>query len=638
MGAMLPATPMSVQLKRLPGAILVLLWSAVALVACVPEPTRRAPPPTQGLESRALDAVEAGDARQAAELYERLAEQAQGTARADYLLAAARQRLAANELAAADQRLTMAAAQASAQQRITILLLQAELARRLGQPAVALARLAELPTPRPPAVQPEALAVAGQALFALDRATEAVATLAERETLLTRPADVLANQRLIWDGLAVTTVSETPAPTDDSVLAGWLALHSAATMARSDPFSLPPALNQWRAGYPGHPANRFLIDDLLLNAQLMSSYPGQVALLLPLSGRQQVAARAVRDGLLAAHLATSGEARPELRVYDTSRLGPAQAYFQAEQDGADFIIGPLLKTAVEAVMGAAGRVGTLTLNFAAPELETPPGLFQFSLAPEDEAAEVARRAIAEGQTQGVALVANNDWGIRVLTSFRNEFEALGGKLLEFKGYDPASQDFSGAITSLLQLDQSNQRWRRLSANLGGTVEFQPRRRQDIDLIFLAAEAPAARLLRPQLRFHYAQDIPTYATSGVYAPGDGRSNRDLSGVRFPDIPWLVAPDASAAELQTTIETYWPKSGPRLIRLYAMGHDAYRMIPLLFNQGDMLSLRWEGLSGQLTVDARGRIHRRLAWAQFRAGKLVPFEPLSELDDMESTTGTP
>jgi outer membrane PBP1 activator LpoA protein len=629
MGVMLPATRLLKQVARPSSLILAaLLWG------CAPEPTVRPPPPDPSLEPRALDAAEAGDSRLAAQLYERLAEQSSGSARVDFLLAAARQHLAGDDLEAAAARLEMARSPMTAGQSMSLALLQADLALRRDQPELTLTRLEELPEPPPTGLRPDALGLKGQAQLALGRFVEGIATLVEREAFLARPEDVLATQRIIWAGLAAMPLSESPAVVGDPVMEGWLALQPTAAAARGNPFILQRALEDWSARFPGHPAGRMLLDDLLLNAQLMTRYPAQIALLLPLSGRQQAAATAVRDGLVAAYLSAAVASRPQLRIYDTTLLGPTEAYLQAEQDGADFIVGPLLKSAVEAVLSNAGRVATLTLNMAGPEQATPPNLFQFALAPEDEAAQVARRAIADGQTRALALIANSDWGIRVLTSFRNEFENLGGTLLEFKGFDPRGQDFSAAITALLQLDQSNQRQRRLAANLGQPLEFQPRRRQDVDLIFLAAAAPAARLLRPQLRFHYAGDLPTYATSEVYAPGDRRSNRDLNGIRFPAMPWLVNPDDAAANLRQAIEGYWPQRGARLIRLYAMGFDAYRLLPLLYNdEGGELSLRLEGLSGLLTKDPRGRIHRELAWAEFRAGQLAPAENLTESDDLET-----
>ena len=42
----------------------------------------------------------------------------------------------------------------------------------------------------------------------------------------------------------------------------------------------------------------------------------------------------------------------------------------------------------------------------------------------------AQRALNDGFERGVALVPNNDWGRRLLTSFTTEFEGLGGTLLD----------------------------------------------------------------------------------------------------------------------------------------------------------------------------------------------------------------
>ena len=89
------------------------------------------------------------------------------------------------------------------------------------------------------------------------------------------------------------------------------------------------------------------------------------------------------------------------------------------------------------------------------------------------------------------------------------------------------------IEGLMALTQSVQRYQRLRANIGGPLQFDPRRRQDADFVFLAANANAGRLLKSQLKFHYAGDLPVYSTSFIYSM-DGRSDADLNGVMFADI--------------------------------------------------------------------------------------------------------
>ena len=145
------------------------------------------------------------------------------------------------------------------------------------------------------------------------------------------------------------------------------------------------------------------------------------------------------------------------------------------------------------------------------------------------------RAIGDGHTRSVALVPNNDWGRRVLSAFATEFEQLGGTLLDYRSYTPANQDFSRTIEDLMALSGSVQRYQRLRANIGAPLQFDPRRRQDTDFIFLAADAAAGRLLKSQLKFHYSGDIPAYSTSSIFEL-DGRSNSDLNGIMFADAPW------------------------------------------------------------------------------------------------------
>ena len=87
-----------------------------------------------------------------------------------------------------------------------------------------------------------------------------------------------------------------------------------------------------------------------------------------------------------------------------------------------------------------------------------------------------------------------------------------------------------------------------------------------------------RSLRPTLRFYLADDLPVYATSDIFEP-DAQANNDLDGVIFPDMPWVISPDAVSTELRTALSRYWPVRARGRGRLYAFGFDAYRIVPLL-----------------------------------------------------------
>ena len=350
----------------------------------------------------------------------------------------------------------------------------------------------------------------------------------------------------------------------------------------------------------------------------------RVALLLPLTGPQRQAAIAIQDGFLAAHLGQSEEGtrgRPALHIYDTGLLGAREAHVAARDEGAEYIVGPLLKPELEAIMDSVGSTPTLALN-TLENGRSAPGFYQFALAPEDEASQVARYAVANGALNAVALIPRNDWGNRLLGSFRAQLETLGGQLLQIRTYEPTGQDFSTAITTVLNIDKSDQRRQQLGVDLGIPLEFESRRRQDVDAIFVAADAGTGRLLAPQLRFYFAGDLPTYATSAIYE--SSRQNGDLNGLLFADTPWVLADDAAPPTLAATLQRYWPqRSSAQWTRFYGFGFDAYRLMFALHEQPDTLS-SFAALSGELSLDESGRVRRELPLAQFRGGVPVAVEP--------------
>lgn len=452
----------------------------------------------------------------------------------------------------------------------------------------------------------------------------AVELMTQREIWLRDRRSIEQNRKRLWQGLLVSDprlLREGAEQALDPDVQAWLQIGSLAASTGQQGIGWTNGAVRWRETHPTHPAI-VVIDTLQLPAELSLDYPRQIALLLPLSGQTAPAGNAVQNGFFGAYFSTvSGLEDPQtVRVYDVAREGGASAaYATAVADGAEFVIGPLLRSSVnELANDILVPVPVLTLNYLPDDTLAPPGLYQFALAPEDEARSAAERALADGHTRAVALVPNNDWGRRLLSSFTTEFEAQGGSLLDYRTYTPGIQDFSDTIEDLMALSGSVRRWQRLRANIGGPLQFDPRRRQDSELIFLAADAPAGRLLKSQLKFHYSGDLPVYSTSSINAM-DGRSNSDLNGIMFADTPWTIAPQSWIENLPPLYGEFWPEER-RLGRLHAMGYDAYQLIAALFaaRTGPMQEI--DGATGKLYLDHDGRVRRRLAWAQFQRGEPV------------------
>jgi outer membrane PBP1 activator LpoA protein len=341
-----------------------------------------------------------------------------------------------------------------------------------------------------------------------------------------------------------------------------------------------------------------------------------IALLLPVTGRNAAAAVSVRNGFLAAYYQAPVAQRLRVRIYDTGTQSVADALSRAAGAGAELVVGPLTREEVIAAAQYANpRPPLLALNFLPPETPAPARFYQYALSPEDEARLVARRVVADHHRRGIAIVPAGDWGTRVLAAFRQELESGGGELIATATIDPARTDYSEAVTQTLGISESQARYRRLEGTLGTKLQFEPRRRGDIGFIFCPAPANTERLLRPQLRYHFAGDIPTYATSSAFEP-DVRANQDLDGLMFPDMPWMLGGNLADAVRAATRDA-WPNSGLQRSRLFAFGFDAYRLAVALRNaRGDV---NVDGLTGRLSFDPERRIRRALAWAQLHDGEL-------------------
>ena len=290
--------------------------------------------------------------------------------------------------------------------------------------------------------------------------------------------------------------------------------------------------------------------------------------------------------------------------YDSSRLTSLDDFYRkAQADGVQLVVGPLEKPLVKQLNARAQLpITTLALNYS-EGAQGPAQLFQFGLAAEDEAREVARRARADGLTRAGAMVPQGEWGNRVLNAFRQEWEANGGTLVGVEHIDKPVT-LAQQVADLVQLRK-------------GGNSSEPSRRQDMQFIFLAATPQQAQQIKPTLNYQYAGDLPVYATSHVFsASGDQNQYNDMNGIRFCETPWLLNP---SNPLRQQVSAQWPQANGSLGRLYAMGVDAYRLTPSLGQLKALPDSRIDGLSGSLSMSQSQRIERQLPWAEFVNGQV-------------------
>lgn len=468
-------------------------------------------------------------------------------------------------------------------------------------------------------------------LFAL--LGESINSVVERvalSPLLSTEEERMANKDAIWQSLmtipkpelqALSTGSDRSV-SDSSVLQGWIELAILSKNDASDLERQQATINDWMERRPRHPASARLPSDLQLLKQLVEEQPRQVALLLPLNGDYERAGKAVRDGFLAAYYDAKnrGSRTPQIRIFDTNQDEFNAVYDLAIQDGAELIIGPLRPENLDDLhLRPDLPVPTLALNYAANPFGLPAQLYQFSFEVEDEARQVANRAWLEGHRYAMVLVPQTERGQRHARAFKETWEDLGGTVVD-QSYYSDQQDYSGVVESALLVDESKERTRDLRRLLGGDIKFEaPRRRQDVDLVFMVADASAAQLLKPTLAFHYAADLPVYSTGSVFSASDStRTSRDLNGIRFITLPWYFDADN---EVKRAVDEYAEPSSA-YTRLYAMGVDAYRLYPRLQQLEQVKGTRFYGQTGVLALTPEGKIQREQVWAHIVNGEAKPL----------------
>lgn len=324
-----------------------------------------------------------------------------------------------------------------------------------------------------------------------------------------------------------------------------------------------------------------------------------IGVLLPSKGPHAAAAKVIKEGFLAAHYSQAQpENTPKVTFYDT---GDGQtiraAYAKALEEHITFMVGPLTKSEVQTMTTMPLNIPVLALNTIAEGISLPQNLYQFGLMPEDEALAVAEHAIGQGHSKALILAPNTAWGHRLTKVFQEIWTSRGGRMVDMRFFKPGQE--SDAIRALLRVK--------------GTT-----RRQDADMLFLAAPNPeTARQIKPLLNFYFGETLPVFSTSAIY---NGTllpiQDKDLNGVRFCDMPWVLQHSVSAQATHERLEKLW-HSVTHSPRYFALGMDAYQLAITLGDSSRSHTRTFEGFTGDLQVNAYHRVQRKLICVKFENG---------------------
>jgi hypothetical protein len=388
-------------------------------------------------------------------------------------------------------------------------------------------------------------------------------------------------------------------PKEDQLLAGWLALAHIQREDAGNGARMAADVQSWRSRYAAHPANRYMPSELLAAAPANGGRLQRIALLLPLSGKWGAAGQAFRDGFMSMHYQqmSGGGGAPQVDLVDTSASPDIlNTYQQAVTQGAQLVIGPLEKEQVQTLANQATLpVPTLALNSLVQEQRTADSLYQFSLNPDDDVAQVATAAAANRFRRALVIAPQGERGERLAQAFVKPWQQSGGEVTQMR-YAAGTGNYSAAIADALGVDLASGQMR-----AGKTLP---------EMVYFSGSGSDAAAVMDALQRNGGKDLPVYATAEVL---DGRVDVRTNGLRVCVSPWLV----NAGPLHDAhIAVPTNANG----RLFAMGADAQALFSQLPQLTGNTSLHVTGNTGYLSMDSQRRVRRNLVWAVMQDGQLV------------------
>lgn len=468
---------------------------------------------------------------------------------------------------------------------------------------------------------------------------------------------------------------------NENVLQGWLDLLRVYQDNRQDPDLLKAGIKDWQNRYPQNPAAKSLPTQLNQVLNFTQASTSHIALLLPLNGQAKVFSDAIQQGFNAAQSgislaalvqaqqptnnpdqsiaatpdnangATSAPAADatqvaavqpaapapvisapatggQVKVYDTSSQPLPALLAQAQQDGATLIVGPLLKAEVDQLATTSTTLNVLALNQPEQPKDSP-NICYFALSPEDEARDAARHIWEQQKRQPLLLLPRGTFGDRVAKAFTEEWQKLGGQTVLQQGIGSAGElrqmVNSGGIR-MSGTPVASQAAAPQSVTIAGlTIPAPP---SDIpastgggvDSVYIVATQDQLTLIKPMIDMTTSsRSKPAmFASSRSYQAGAGPDFRlEMEGLQFSDIPLLAGANPQLQQ-QATAKF---RNDYSLVRLYAMGMDAWTLANHFAQMRQLPGFQVSGTTGVLTSSPNCVITRKLTWLQYRQGSVVP-----------------
>lgn len=376
----------------------------------------------------------------------------------------------------------------------------------------------------------------------------------------------------------------------NAALGGWLALTKAYNDNVNQPAQLSQALEAWKSAYPNHSAAYLFPTELKSVNNFQQTQLNKISVLLPLSGDASVIGSTVRSGF---NDARGGDTNMQVEFIDTITTPAQDAVAQAKQGGSSAIVGPLLKPNVDAVINNPSSIqgiDVLALN-STHNARAINKLCYFGLSPEDEAESAADRMWNDNVRNPLVLVPQSDLGQRTGSAFNVRWQQLSGVDANIKFF---------------------------SSTDAAAVLIQDGSSQSAEGVYVVATAEELTDIKSALT-NASSNARVYASSRSNTSNSTPEYRlQMNGVRFSDIPFFKEADSDQYQKinQATGGDY------SLIRLYAMGADAWLLINKFNELRQVPGFSVSGLTGDLSAGPNCNIERSMTWFEYQDGNVVPL----------------
>jgi ABC-type branched-subunit amino acid transport system substrate-binding protein len=279
--------------------------------------------------------------------------------------------------------------------------------------------------------------------------------------------------------------------------------------------------------------------------------PVRVALLLPLSSTDREIKQVSQALLNAGELAMFEVNNPDLLLLpkDTHATaeGAAAAAREAIGQGAELILGPLLRDEVLAVTPIAHQYRVPVIAFSTDRSVAGNGVYLLSFQPEQEVARVTQYAAAQGHHVFAAMIPNSDYGARVRDAFVNAARSSGGGVIALQNYDRNAAAMADPVKSLAGYEKRMAKYRYSASQLPDAADvarlqdYQSYGTAPFDAVLLPEGGTLLRALAPLLPYY---DVDPHAVKFL---GTGLWDDPIIGKEPAlDGGWFAAPSPDAQD--------------------------------------------------------------------------------------------